>query len=218
MSGLKFGGDKQTPLRPIMRPSLHRLLLTELNSHLQRHLMLSWFTEDATLPFISGMVLAVVFFLLFASSRAKPMLYLSIVAALLAGGIFACEQMIVTEREEIVAIVGDLATQVKTNNVAGVVKHLSPQHQNTIDRASNEMPKYNFSMCNLSGISDFKEDQANPNVKVISFVANFRASIRPHKEMIPGQRKVTLTFERDSTGQWKVIDYSHSNPRKKVRL
>ena len=51
-----------------------------------------------------------------------------------------------------------------------------------------------------------------------SFVVNFRAAIKPHKEMIPGQRKVSLTFEKDSTGQWKVIDYSHSSPRQKVRL
>ena len=180
--------------------------------------MLSWFTEDATFPFISGMVLAVVFFLLFVSSRAKPMLYISIVIAMLAGGIFACEQMIVTEREEIVAIVRDLAVQVKTNNVAGVVKHISPKQQQTVDRASNEMPKYNFSVCNLSGISDFKDDTSNPNAKVISFVANFRAAIRPQTQMIPGQRKVSLTFERDSTGQWKVIDYSHSDPRENVRL
>ena len=180
--------------------------------------MLSWFTEDATFPFISGMVLAVVFFLLFVSSRAKPMLYISIVIAMLAGGIFACEQMIVTEREEIVAIVRDLAVQVKTNNVAGVVKHISPKQQQTVDRASNEMPKYNFSVCNLSGISEFKDDGANPNAKVVSFVVNFRAAVNPDKVMIPGQRKVSLTFEKDSTGQWKVIDYSHSDPRENVRL
>ena len=180
--------------------------------------MLSWFTEDATFPFISGMVLAVVFFLLFASSRSKPMLYISIVIAMLAGGIFACEKMIVTAREEIVAIVGDLAVQVKTNNVAGVVKHLSPKHQQTVDRASTEMPKYEFTVCKLSGVTDFKDVELNPNAKVISFVVNFRAAIKPHKEMIPGQRKVSLTFEKDSTGQWKVIDYSHSSPRQKVRL
>ena len=180
--------------------------------------MLSWFTEDATFPFISGMVLAVVFFLLFASSRSKPMLYFSIVIAMLAGGIFACEKMIVTEREEVVAIVRDLAVQVKANNVAGVVKHLSPKHQQTVDRASNEMPKYNFTVCNLSGITEFKDDESNSNAKVISFVVNFRAAINPHSEMIPGQRKVSLTFERDAAGQWKVIDYAHSDPRGKVRL
>ena len=180
--------------------------------------MLSWFTEDATFPFISGMVLAVVFFLLFVSSRSKPMLYISIVIAMVAGGIFTCENMIVTEREEIVAIVGDLAVQVKTNNVAGVVKHLSPEHQQTIDRASNEMPKYKFTVCNLSGITDFGNDESNPNARVVSFVVNFRAAINPHTEMIPGQRKVSLTFERDSAGQWKVIEYSHSDPRGKIRL
>ena len=180
--------------------------------------MLSWFTEDATFPFISGMVLAVIFFLLFASSRSKPMLYISIGIALIAGGIFACEQMTITPREQIVQIVGDLAVQVKTNNVAGVVKHISPKHQKTIARASNEMPKYEFSVCNLSGITDFTESPTNPNEKVISFVVNFRVAIRPHNQMIPGQRKITLTFEKDSAGQWKVIDYAHSDPRKNVRL
>ena len=180
--------------------------------------MLSWFTEDATFPFISGMVLAVVFFLFFVSSRSKPMLYISILIAILAGGIFACEKMIVTEREEIVAIVGDLAVQVKTNNVAGVVKHLSPNHQQTVDRASNEMPKYNFGVCNVSGITEFKDDETNSNAKTISFVVNFRAATKPHPQMFPGQVKVSLTFEKDATGQWKVIDYSHSDPREGLRL
>ena len=103
--------------------------------------MLSWFTEDATLPFISGIVLAVIFLFLFLKSREKTMLYVAAVIALLAGGIFACEQMIVTDREAIVAIVSDLASQVKNNHVPGVVKHISPKHQATIDRARAEMPR-----------------------------------------------------------------------------
>ena len=180
--------------------------------------MLSWFTEDATFPFISGIVLAVVFLFLFLKSREKTMLYVAAVIALLAGGILACEQMIVTDREAIVTIVIDLASQVKNNHVPGVVKHISPQHQKTIDNARAEMPKYEFSVCNLSGITDFKDDETNPNVKTISFVANFRATIRPQKTMIPGQEKVTLTFEKDATDQWKIIDYSHSRPRKSLRL
>ena len=102
--------------------------------------MLSWFSEDATFPFISGMILAVVFFLLFVTSRNKVMLYLSIGIALLVGGLFACEQLIVTDREEIAAVVSDLAVQIEDNNVAGVVKHLSPKHQETINRAKAEMP------------------------------------------------------------------------------
>ena len=180
--------------------------------------MLSWFSEDATLPFISGMVLAVILFLLFVSSRNKVMLYLSIGIALLAGAIFACEQLVVTDREEIVVIVGDLADQVQDNNVAGVVKWLSPEHQETIDRASREMPNYRFDTCKVSGINDFEDDAANPNVKKISFVVFFRASSAKGKEKIPGQREVTLTFEKDAAGEWKVIDYAHRDPRKNVRL
>ena len=180
--------------------------------------MLSWFTDDATLPFISGIVLSVVLFLMFVSSRNKIMLYLSIGIALIVGVIFACEQMIVTDREEIAAIVSDLAAQVQDNNVKGVVKRLSPSHPETIKKAEAEMPKYNFSLCRLSGYPNFEDDEKNPNIKKVSFVVNFRASSKSFKEKIPGQRKVTLTFERDATGEWKVIDYSHSNPRENLRL
>ena len=180
--------------------------------------MPSWFAEDATLPFISGIVLAVIFFLLFINSRNKIMLYLAIGIALLAGGIFACEQLVVTDREEVAVIVSDLADQVQNNNVQGVVKRLSPKYQETIRRAEAEMPNYNFSMCRLSGVPQFKDDETNPNKKIVSFVVNFRASSKRIKEKIPGQRKVTLTFERDAAGEWKVIDYSHSDPRENVRL
>ena len=180
--------------------------------------MLSWFSEDATFPLITGIVLAVIFFLLFVSSRNKVMLYLSIGIALLAGSIFACEQLVVTDREEIVAVVSDLAEQVEDNHVAGVVKHLSPKHQETIDRASSEMPRYSFDTCKLSGIKDFGDDETNPNAKKISFVVFFRASSARGKEKIPGQREVTLTFEKDAAGEWKVIYYAHSDPRQNVRL
>ena len=180
--------------------------------------MLSWFSEDATLPLISGMVLAAILFLLFVSSHNKVMLYLSIAIALLAAGIFACEQMVVTDREEITAIVSDLAVQVQDNNVDGVVQRLSPKRQQTIDRANNEMGKYDFSLCKLSGIKSFEDDETNPNIKTISFVVNFRVSSRQVKEKIPGQREVTLTFEKDPAGEWKVIDYSHKDPRKNLRL
>ena len=180
--------------------------------------MFSWFSEDATLPFISGMILAVIFFLLFVSSRNKVMLYLSVGIALVAGAIFACEQLVVTDREQITAIVSDLATQVEDNNVKGVVKWLSPKHQKTIDRASSEMPRYNFDTCKLSGINGFEDDETNPNLKKISFVVFFRASTAKGKEKIPGQEEVTLTFEKDSAGEWKVIDYSHRRPNRNVRL
>ena len=180
--------------------------------------MLSWFSEDATLPFISGMVLAAILFLLFVSSRNKVMLYLSIGIALLAGAIFVCEQLVVTDREEIVEIVGDLAEQVEDNNVAGVVKWLSPKYQETIDRASREMPNYRFDTCKVSAINDFEDDETNSNVKKISFVVFFQASTAKGKEKIPGQREVTLTFEKDAAGEWKVIDYVHDKPRKNVRL
>ena len=180
--------------------------------------MPSWFSEDATLPFVSGIILAVIFFLLFVSSRNKVMLYVSIGIALLAGAIFACEQMIITEREEITAVVSDLAQQVQENSVEGVVLHLSPKHPETISRAKNEMPKYNFRLCRLSGYPTVKDDETNPNVKEASFTVNFRASSKQIKEPIPGQRKVTLTFEKNAAGEWKVINYSHSDPRKNVRL
>ena len=180
--------------------------------------MLSWFSEDATFPFISGMILAVVFFLLFVTSRNKVMLYLSIGIALLVGGLFACEQLIVTDREEIAAVVSDLAVQIEDNNVAGVVKHLSPKHQETINRAKAEMPKYNFASCRLSRIKKFEDAKTNSNAKEITFVVNFRASSAQIREKIPGQREVTLTFEKDANGEWKVINYSHRDPRANVRL
>ena len=70
----------------------------------------------------------------------------------------------------------------------------------------------------LCAAPSFEDNQTNPNLKMISFVVNFRASSAQFKEKISGQRKVTLTFEKDATGEWKVVDYAHSDPRKNVRL
>ena len=87
--------------------------------------MTSWFTDDAFFPVITGGILAIVFFVFFVMSREKVMLYISVGIALLVGGIFVCEQLIVTEREKIVSIVYDLAFQVRSNDVEGVVSHMS---------------------------------------------------------------------------------------------
>jgi hypothetical protein len=180
--------------------------------------MISWFTYDAFFPVVTGGILAIVFFFLFIMSREKIMLYISLGIAMLVGLVFVCEQLIVTDREEIEAIVYQLSNEVRSNNVEGVVTHISKARKDTIDRARSEMPRYFFDECRLTGVNSFEDVAGKPNTKKIVFTVVFRVSLLPDRTKIPGQRRVELTFEKDASGQWKITTYAHSDPRSGVRL
>ena len=180
--------------------------------------MISWFTDDAFFPVITGGILAIVFFVFFVMSREKTMLYISVGIVFLVGCILVCEQLIVTEREKIETIVYDLASQVRSNDVEGVVSHISRNRADTINRARNEMPKYLFDDCRLAGITNFVDVPGKENAKKITFTVVFRVSQLPGRDKIPGQRRVVLTFEKNNAGVWKITDYTHSDPRAGVRL
>jgi NTP pyrophosphatase (non-canonical NTP hydrolase) len=180
--------------------------------------MISWFTEEAIFPLITGGILSLVFIILAYTSREKNMLFVGLIIAALAGGVFVCEQLIVTEKEEITAVVYELAEAVRNNDTAGVVKHISPTRADTIARAEGEMPRYLFDICRLAGITKYEDDATNPKAKKITFTVNFRVALLPDRTPIPGQRAVVLTFERNAGGQWKITDYSHHDPRGNVRL
>lgn len=180
--------------------------------------MISWFTDDAFFPVLTGGILAVVFFFFFVISREKVMLYIAFGIAFLIASIFACEQLIVTERERIATIIYDLSHQVRENNVEGVVTHMSPNRKSTIDRARNEMPKYFFDECRLAGAPRFVDLPGNVETMKVTFTVIFRVSLLPDRSKIPGQRRVELTFEKDAADVWKIIDYAHRDPREGVRL
>ena len=176
--------------------------------------MVSWFTDNSTLPMVTGVIMVIILLGLAFSAREKTMVYLAIVIGVLTAGTVACERFIVTDREEVTARVYDLAEAVQANDKSRVLEFVSNSRQDTIGRVNGEMPRYDFDTCRLVGVNYYepKEDDANQRAE-ICFVVSVRVRLNQNPELLWGQRKVTLHFEKEADGKWRVIDYSHEDPR-----
>ena len=181
--------------------------------------MISWFTEDAIFPMVTGAILVIIFIALAISSREKIMLYVAFGITAMVVFTVVCEHLIVTQKEEITETVYDLAEMVEANDVAGVAGFVSKSRPDTIDRINREMPGYDFDTCRFIGTNYFEPDE-NSNAKAtICFTVTFRVSlVNQGQDSIPGQRRVTLDFEKDEDGKWRIIDYEHQDPRKSLKL
>ena len=181
--------------------------------------MIDWFTEDSTLPMVTGVILALIFFGFAFVSREKMMFYAAIVISCLTAGTVICERWIVTDREEVVARISELAEMVESNNMAGVVSAVSKSRPDTIESVKAEMPNNDFESCRVIGTDYFKCDaEANPKSAEISFVVTARVRRVNRPELFHGPRKVTLNFEKEADGQWRIIKYEHSSPQHGLKL
>ena len=175
--------------------------------------MTSWFTESATFPLITGVLLAIILAGMGFASREKVMFYIAIIVGVITAGIVTCEQLIVTDREEVTEVIYKLADAVQANNKAGVKRFVSKSRDDTLARVDNEMPRYDFESCRIIGVNHFTPDDSSSKKKAeICFVVTVRVNIDKNPTQAFGHRKITLQLEEESDGKWKIIDYSHEPP------
>lgn len=174
--------------------------------------MISWFTENSTFPMITGIILAIILLGLAFSAREKVMVYLALVIGVLTAGTVICERMIVTDREEVMQCVYDLASAVQANDKKGVVAFVSKTRPDTIDRVNAEMPKYDFDSCQIVGTNYFEPGADGRDTAEICFVVSVKVRVDGATETQWGHRKIILHFEKQPDGKWRVIDYSHEAP------
>ena len=141
------------------------------------------------------------------------MLFVAIVIATLTAGTVITETVIVTDRESIVEIIGELATAVQNNNMTGVLNHVSDQREDCKDRIKQEMPRCQFRTCRITGINSFSSSRTDtPPTAEIEFVAIATGTHTSHGRGTV-QEAVWLKFEKNPAGSWKMVDYGHWNPR-----
>ncbi|MFK7767884.1 MAG: hypothetical protein AB8B55_11735 [Mariniblastus sp.] len=175
--------------------------------------MTSWFTENSIFPLITGVLLTIVLVGLAFSSREKVMLYIAIVIALLTAGVVTCEQLIVTDKEEVTDVIYQLADAVQANDKATVMSFVSDSREDTLSKVDNEMPRYDFNSCRIIGVNHFvPEESGSQKTAEICFVVTVRVNIDNNPTEAWGHRKITLQMEQESDGKWKITDYSHEAP------
>ena len=175
---------------------------------------MTWITENPMIPLITGGLLAAVFFMMWVSSREKLMLFLSLGIVAGMGLLLALEAVIVTDREELTELVYQLAFEVQENDMNQVLSYVDSNRDEIVRRVRNEMPRYDFDTCRMTGVTSFESLGGNPERCELVFNVSVRVAIGNSPEKLPGQRRVRLLFERDQNGEWKIIDYEHWDPRK----
>ena len=180
--------------------------------------MLEWFTEDSTVPVIAGFVMVVCLLGLALYSREKVMFYAAISVALLAALISIIETSIVTDREEVSAVLYEIQSTVAANEFEKTISYLDDEQVDTIARARRTLDGVVCEQCRILGIESIEVDNdARPRTATADFVVF--AKVR-RREMIypPGTIRVELQLEDTGDGRWKIVDYKLIDPRSGTRL
>lgn len=181
--------------------------------------MISWFTENSLIPLVTGTFLVLAFLGLAISSRDKTMLYVAMIIAAVTAGIVITESLVVTDREAVTEIVYSLARSVEANDMESVLSHVSPAREDAKDQIRIEMPQYRFDSVRVIGIADFTaRTDLDPKQAVIDFVVVARGRLTSHGQGHHVQRRVELIFQLEPDGIWRMIDYSHFDPRSGLKL
>ena len=179
---------------------------------------MTWLTEDPLIPLLTGAFLTVAFLAFAMASRERSMWLLSAVCLIGTISIGVIETVIVTEREEATEMVYQLAFRVQQNDVDGVVRACHPDFPENANRVKAEMPRYDFSTCRMTGVTEFEKLSQDPGRCKIVFNVAFRVAVGGAPEKLAGQRRVRLTLQRDGRNDWKITDYEHWNPRQGIGL
>ncbi len=167
---------------------------------------------------IAGAILILIFIAFAVHSREKVMLKVAMGIAVITVAIVTCEQLVVTQREEVIDRIYSLADSVQRNDFATTMDFFSDDYTETRQRANAEMPQYDFQNCRVSGIFKFNLLESTPPTAEIQFNVSVTVRVDNGAEPLWGQRRIKLTLEKDEEGVWKIIDYSHSDPRSGITL
>lgn len=146
------------------------------------------------------------------------MLKVALGIAVITVAIVTCERLFVTQREEVTDRIYSLADSVQRNDFATVMEFFSDDYAATRQRATSEMPRYNFQNCRVSGIFRFNIFNTTPPIAEIQFNVSVSVRVDNGAEPLWGQRRIKLTWEKNKKGVWEIIDYSHSDPRSGITL
>ena len=171
--------------------------------------------ENSYVIFVSGLVLLLVAYYFWTQTRLKWILYLMAAMVLVTIGLLVIERMVETDREAIKDTLTDLAKEVETNDVDGALSYFAQSAKIARDRAAREMPTYKFSTCRIMSYGEMvpKTDTALKTCDVTFTVFVDVEAPTFHGFKGRAGRTVTLTMQKEPSGAWKVLDYSHYDPR-----
>lgn len=174
---------------------------------------MEWFTESPMHSIMIGILLTSAFLLTWFISKRRLFLGFAALAFASMIGAVVTGQMIVTDREQLKQNIFELAAAVQSNDVPGVLRFVSPDKRNTIQRVKTEMPDYDFRKCRVIGFNEVKFPENSTTRATIDFIVGFDVdATRRFDYNGSGTRRVTLTFEKQGES-WLITDYQHEHPQ-----
>lgn len=179
--------------------------------------MMYWLTENAFVPFLTGVFVTIILLLMAWSARSKGALYLALGIAALTTAVVVIEQMIETDREVVTEMIYELADHVRANDAPAIVRHVSPRHPNTIARVNADMQQYHADQCSIIGVNYF-ELAPDGKSATVDFAAFGQGKERRSGYTSPAQVRVVLHLDKVGGKTWKITDYTATDARSGVQL
>lgn len=173
--------------------------------------------ENPFVIIVSALVVLLIVYYFWTQTRLRWILHLMVAIALVAIGLVIIERMVVTDREAIKTTLTDLAERVEANDVDGALSYFSQSAKATRDHAAREMPGYKFTTCRIVSYQEFAP-KTDTGLKTCDVTFTVFVDVEaPSFHGFKGRagRTVTLKLQKEPSGAWKVLNYSHYDPRER---
>lgn len=177
-----------------------------------------WPDFIAETPFHSimiGLIATFAFGLFWLMSKRNVFAVLAGLAFLLMVTAIVVERMIVTDQEKISETLDHLADAVRNNNEAELLLRISDRAPEVEQAARGHLKRWEIDYCSIT----WKEAAAiNGSASPPEANVRFSAFVRGHEKSEGGLEGgdvigIKLRLQRESDGEWRVVDYALYSPR-----
>ena len=180
--------------------------------------MPNWISENAFLPFITGLLLTGMLGSFAVMLRSRTLVLLAAILGICSIALIVAERYIVTDRERVKDLLYEVANAVQFNQHDSVLASMK-EGSRAYQAAQPEMERYDFRTCNITGVRELTvNEDTTPLTAMINFVVYVDVNAPSYQHDGPGRREVTLWLEKQSDGRWLITNYDHRTPTGGAKL
>lgn len=169
---------------------------------------MSWLFEDPTTLIVAGVLIEGLLAVVLINTRQlKVVLAMVGVLLLILAGV-AIEQIVVTDYEQIEAVLDGTARSLRANNVAGVLERIDPQAVEMRQRAEGALSQARITDAHFKDLKVHFKKLASPPAADAEFIANIKGSYRTSIDGGGGTliRRFRISFRRQGD-RWLMTSY-----------
>jgi hypothetical protein len=167
--------------------------------------------ESPLIVGFTGLALTIIALVVWIKGGFRNALYTACVLAVLTVVLLFLNLNIQTDREQIDQLLHDVAAAVQRNDLPTTLSYIHPNAVEGLQRAKNEMPKYEFTEARITGIKSIEvKPKLNPPLAVAEFYV--AVSLNSGGRQVNGIRRFVRATLTKRDGRWLVSDYEHFEP------